>query len=156
MALYATGCGFKSLWGHNIFNVLYESHLKRKYQESSLIRRFYKIHSMNNSKCLLKCSHLIYYDMMHIGMSDECWRKRLYNYTIDNIDLIATLFHTMASVVQSLSFGLVRHRLWVQISVGSQNFQCVLWKPFHVQVAGIKLNQKILQNSKHKQFKMSS
>ncbi len=46
--------------------------------------------------------------------------------------------------------------LWVQMPVTSQNVQCGFSKPFDVQVAGIKLNRKILQNSKHEQFKMSS
>ncbi len=47
----------------------------------------------------------------------------------------------MASVAQRLSFGLVHHRLWVQIPVTSKYFQCGISKPC---------------DSKHEQIKMSS
>ncbi len=51
----------------------------------------------------------------------------------------------------------IRFCVWsVHTLEGSQHFQCVFSKPFDAQVAEIKLNQKILQNSKHEQFKMPS
>ncbi len=72
--------------------------------------------------------------------------------------LILLLFYlTLATVVQRLSFGLVHHRLWVQIPVSSQKFQCYFSKPYDVQEASIEIiNLMILQDSKHEQFKMSS
>ncbi len=152
MALCTIGSGFKPLWFHTICNVIHQSHLMCNKQASSLIWWFKIIQNMSS----FDIHKYIYYVMMHVGMVRECWRQWLYSYKIDNIDLIASLLYTLASVVQRLRFGLVRHRLWVQIPVSSQNFQCILWKLFDAQVAGIKFNQKILHNSKHEQFKMSS